>query len=73
MNTLENNKIIFSDERKYRIIRHLLFWGFWGFYFGMTREFNPIFYKQTGHLPNLFKSMAEAFLILLPQGVLVLS
>ncbi len=71
MNTLENNKFIFSDARKYRIIRHLLFWGFWGLYFGMSREFNAIYFKQKGHLPNLFKSMAEAFLILLPQVVLV--
>jgi sensor histidine kinase YesM len=71
MNTLENNKIIFSDERKYRIIRHLLFWGFWVFYFGMVREFNPMFYLQTGHFPNLFKSIAEAFLIFLLQALLV--
>ena len=71
MNTLENNKFIFSDEKKYRIIRHLLFWGFWGFYFGMVRELNPLIYKQTGHFPNLIKTMAEAFLILLPQTVLV--
>ncbi len=71
MNTIENNKFIFSDERKYRIKRHLLFWGFWGFYFGMVRELNPRFYKETGHFPNLFQSMAEAFLMLLPQAVLV--
>jgi len=71
MNNLENNKLIFSDERKYRIKRHLLFWGFWGFYFGMVRELNPMVYKQTGHFPNLIQTMAEAFLMLLPQAVLV--
>ena len=71
MSTLDNNKFIFSDERKYRIKRHLLFWGFWGIYFGMVRELNPLFYKQTGHFPNLFQSLAEAFLMLLPQSVLV--
>ena len=66
-----DNKLIFSDERKYRIIRHLLFWGFWGFYFGMVREFSPFIYKQTGHFPNLFQTMAESFLILSTQVVLV--
>ena len=66
-----DNKLIFSDERKYRIKRHLLFWGFWGFYFGMVRELNPMVYKQTGHFPNLIQTMAEAFLMLLPQAVLV--
>jgi hypothetical protein len=71
MNTVENNKFIFSDERKYRIIRHLLFWGFWGFYFDMTRVLNPIIYKQTGHFPNLIKTTAETFIIFLPQIVLV--
>ncbi len=63
--------LVFSEKRSDRIKRHLLFWGFWGFYFGMVRELNPMFYKQTGHFPNLFKSMAEAFLMLLPQAVLV--
>ncbi len=71
MNNLDNNKFIFSDERKYRIIRHLLFWGFWGFYFGMVRELNPVFYIQTGHFPNLFLAIAEALIILSPQVVLV--
>lgn len=66
-----DNRLIFSDERKYRIKRHLLFWGFWGFYFGMVRELNPRFLKDHGHFPNLFQSMAEAFLMLLPQAVLV--
>jgi sensor histidine kinase YesM len=71
MSTIDNNKFIFSDERKYRIQRHLLFWGFWGFYFGMVRELNPRFYKETGHFPNLPQTMAEAFIMLLPQAILV--
>jgi sensor histidine kinase YesM len=71
MNFIDNNKFIFSDERKYRIKRHLLFWGFWGFYFGMVRELNPRYLKEHGHFPNLFQTMAEAFLMLLPQAMLV--
>jgi two-component system, LytTR family, sensor kinase len=71
MINIDNNKFIFSDERKYRIKRHLLFWGFWGFWFGMVRELNPSYLKLHGHFPNFFKTMAEAFLFLLPQAVLV--
>lgn len=71
MRILGNNKFILSDERKYRIYRHLLFWGIWGFWFGLVREFNPKFLKDTGHLPNIFQSMAEAFLLLLPQAIVV--
>jgi sensor histidine kinase YesM len=37
----------------------------------MTRELNPIFYKQTGHFPNLIKTMAETVIILAPQVVLI--
>jgi len=71
MSTIDNNKLIFSDERKYRITRHLLFWGFWGFYFGMVREFNPRYLKAEGHFPNFFQTMAESFFMLLPQAILV--
>jgi len=68
---LDNKKLIFSDERKYRIQRHLLFWAFWCFYFGMVRLLNPMYLKTHGHFPDFFKTMAEAFLFLLPQAVLV--
>jgi len=71
MINIDNNKFIFSDERKYRIKRHLLFWGFWGFYFGMVRLLNPLYFKNHGHFPNFLQTMAEAFLFLLPQAVLV--
>ena len=71
MNFFADNKIIFSDERKYRIRRHLLFWVFWGLYFGIVRELNPRFFKSTEHFPNLFQSMAQSFFMLLPQVVFV--
>ena len=66
-----DNKLIFSDERKYRIRRHLLFWLFWGLYFGIVRELNPRFLKSTEHFPSLFQSLAQSFFLLLPQVVLV--
>ena len=66
-----DNKLIFSDERKYRIRRHLLFWVFWGLYFGMVRELNPRYFKSTEHFPNLFQSLAQSFFTLLPQAVFI--
>ena len=66
-----DNKIIFSDERKYRIRRHLLFWVFCCLYFGMVREFQPKYFKSTEHFPNLFQSLAQSFFTLLPQAVFI--
>jgi len=66
-----DNKLIFSNERKYRIRRHLLFWVFWGLYFGIVREFHPRYFKGTEHFPNLFQSLAQSFFMLLPQVVFI--
>ena len=71
MSTIGYNKFIFSDEKNYRLKRHLLFWVFWGIYFGLVRELNPRNYLDTGHFPSLMGTMAQAFLTLLPQTVLV--
>ena len=71
MSILGNNKFILSDERKYRITRHIFFWAFWGFWFGMVRVFNPKVLKETGHLPNVLQTLSEGFLFILPQAVLV--
>ena len=66
-----DNKLIFSDDAKYRIRRHLLFWVFWGLYFGIVRELNPRYFKSTEHFPSLFQSLAQSFFMLLPQVVFV--
>src|SRR5678809_1391885 len=71
MNNIYNSKLIFSDERKYRIIRHLLFWGIWGLWFGMSRWLNPLAYKRTGHFVNPIVTMIETFFFLLPHTLLV--
>jgi len=62
---------ILSEKWGDRILRHLLFWAFWSFYFTMVRYFNPIAYVQNGHFANLFMVMNEAILGLLPQTILV--
>jgi sensor histidine kinase YesM len=71
MNTFANNKLLFSDEKKYRILRHLLFWTFWGFYFVLPRILNANILHQTGHFPNVFEKLAELPVFLFPQACFV--
>src|SRR5215203_5789831 len=71
MSTIGYNKFIFSDEKKYRIKRHLTFWFFWGMYFSLVRILNPGFFPDNGHFSDVVQTMAAAFLQLLPQAVLV--
>ena len=71
MISIDNNKFIFSDERKYRILRHLVFWVFWGFYFGTARLLNPAGYKRTGHFADPIETIIETFFLILPHAVLV--
>jgi sensor histidine kinase YesM len=71
MSTVSYNKFIFSDEKKHRLQRHIAFWAFWGFYFGMVRELNPRYFLDNGHFPDFGKTMAQAFVTLAPQAILV--
>src|SRR5215203_566199 len=71
MRSFNHSKLIFSNEWKYRILRHLLFWSLWGFWFGLVRELNPLVYQKTGHFPNVIMVMLETAIFLLSQIVLV--
>ena len=71
MKILGGNKFVLSDERKYWISRHLLFWAFWSGWFTLVRELNPLYLKQYGHFPNVLQTISEACLFLLPQALLV--
>jgi len=73
MIAFENNKLIFSDEKKYRIRRHLLFWAVWGLWFALPRELGPKFFQDNGHFPNVIKIMLEVVIFLLSQPILVYS
>ena len=70
---IANNKFIFSNEKKYRFRRHLLFWAVWGLWFFLPRELNPVFFQKNGHFPNAGKIMIEILIFLLPQPILVYS
>jgi sensor histidine kinase YesM len=71
MISFENSKLIFSDERKYRIGRHLLFWGCVTFYIFSTRYLNPQKLITAGRLDNPLTSYAETIIFFMPQVVLV--
>ena len=66
-----DNKFIFSDERKYRVMRHLLFWLFWTLYIGMSRFLSAYTYKRVGHLDDPLIVFIESFFLVLPHVVLV--
>ena len=66
-----NNKFIFSEEKKYRISRHLLFWTVWGLWFFVPREFNPLFYQKNGSFPNVIKILLETLVSLISQPIMV--
>lgn len=70
---LSFKEFILSEKKKDRIKRHLLFWGFWGFYFTMVRFLNPMAIIQTGKFPDFLKVLVESLIMFLPQTVLVYS
>ena len=71
MSDIGYSKFIFSDEKSYRVKRHLLFWACWVIYFGLVRELDPRYFLAKGYSPVLGKNIAQAFITLLPQTVLV--
>ena len=71
MKAFIDNKLIFSDERKYRVMRHLLFWFFWILYIGSSRVLGPNNYKRTGHLGDPLIVFIETFFVVLPHTIVV--
>jgi len=66
-----SHEFIFSDERKYRIKRHLLFWGCVTFYIFISKYFTPLKLAKTGHLGNPVTSYAEILIFFIPQAFLL--
>jgi sensor histidine kinase YesM len=54
---------IFSAEKKYRIWRHVAFWGFWSLFQGFLYAFIPL-PLPFGYLRRLPNTMADSFLFL---------
>jgi len=64
-------EFLFSEKLSVWLLRHLAFWAFWGFYFGITRVLSPAGWLVTGRLRPFFDTMGEAYSWLVPQVFLV--
>lgn len=69
---MEKHPFIFSDERKYRIMRHLAFWTFWWLFQGFLYAFTPAIYGAT-FKARLSMSIIESVIYLLPHMFLAYS
>ena len=65
-----NYPLIFSEKRGDRIKRHLLFWSFWWFYFGLMHAVQPFGRPEISYFRNLPFTMSESILLMLPQMAL---
>jgi sensor histidine kinase YesM len=62
-----DHKLIFSNERKYRIGRHLLFWVCYWLYFGFLHAANSFGAPEIMYFRNLPYTLTESILFLVPQ------
>jgi sensor histidine kinase YesM len=60
---MEQYPFIFSNERKFRIRRHLAFWTFWWIFQGILYAFAPA-NINSGYLQHFPVSLAESFVFL---------
>ena len=63
---MNQHQFIFSDERKYRLRRHLLFWLFWWIFFGILYSYTA----KVSLIPNLERlplAMLDALVFLIPH------
>ena len=64
---MSNQRFIFSENRKDRIKRHLLFWMIWGTYFIILHIASPMLRPESSNFNNVPFTALESFLILLLQ------
>ncbi|MGK2863400.1 MAG: sensor histidine kinase [Chitinophagaceae bacterium] len=60
---MERYRFIFSDSRKYRFARHLVFWGSWWLFCGFLYAFMP-YSLNIGYGKGLLISLTDAFIFL---------
>ncbi len=70
---MNNHPFIFSDLPKYRIMRHLLFWGFWWIFQAILYSFIARRDVSPTYIDRLQVTMFEAFIFLGPQIFLAYS
>lgn len=62
-----SDQLIFSEKRKDRIRRHLLFWLIWGSYFMLLHIASPVLNPKVSPLNTIPLTATESFLFLLLQ------
>ncbi len=68
---MKNSQFIFSDDRKYRVQRHLSFWVFWWLFMGFLYSFVPVARNIGGS--QLLLSMLDAIIYMPPHMFLTYS
>ena len=69
---MNQNQFIFSDERRYRLRRHFLFWLFWWIFFGILYSYTA----KVSLLPNFKRlpvALIDALVFLVPHLFLAYS
>src|SRR6478736_1058184 len=64
-----SSKFFISNEPRYRITRHLIFWLVWWIYFGGLHAANAFGRKEISYFNNLPFTFVESILLLFPQIV----
>lgn len=70
MNAFLDNKFVFSNESRYRLTRHLLFWACYWIYFGLLHAANSFGRAEIMYFNNLPYTLTESLLLLAPQLLL---
>jgi sensor histidine kinase YesM len=71
MTPFTDNNLIFSNEWKYRIRRHILFWLCFWVYFAVTHAANPFGGKEIAYFNNPIYTLSESVLFMIGQMPLV--
>ena len=69
---MQQNAFIFSDEKRYRLWRHLAFWVFWWLFFGVLYSYTA----KVSLLPNFKRlpiAMVDSLFFLVPHMFLAYS
>jgi len=64
-----SSKFFISNEPRYRVTRHLVFWFVWWIYFGGLHAANAFGRKEISYFNNLPFTFVESILLLFPQIV----
>lgn len=67
MSSFIDNKLIFSNEKRYRIGRHLLFWNCYWIYYGLLHAANSFGNPEIMYFRNLPYTQTESLLMVIPQ------